>query len=353
MVRKLILVGLILLLAVSLTACGGGDQQSSENASDTTKEDVASFYKGKNITWIIPYKPGGGYDLYVRVIAPYFEKYTGATVVCKNEPGAGNLIGTNKLYKSKPDGLTIGISNGPGIVQAQLSKDPGVQYDTLKFDWLGRITAEPRLVVVGSHTPYQSLEDVLKSGKKLSYGAPGAGAQTFLEAALLAEALGHEMEIITGYETQADSQMAVIRKDIEATSGSYSSLYDQIKNGDLRPLALIADERDAALPDLPTVKELPGLNDKSMQLIDILISINEVGRAVAAPEGAPEERLKFLQDAFGKALADPELLEIAKKQELDINPLTGAELREIINSGLNMSEEEQQNMTSALDKYKQ
>ena len=116
--RKLILVGLIVLLAIFLAACGDGGQPSSENASETPKDDAASFYKGKNITWIIPYNPGGGYDAYTRVIAPYFEKYTGATVVCKNEPGAGSLIGTNKLYQSEPDGLTVGIINGPGVLQA-------------------------------------------------------------------------------------------------------------------------------------------------------------------------------------------------------------------------------------------
>ena len=350
--RKLILVGLIVLLAIFLAACGDGGQPSSENASETPKDDAASFYKGKNITWIIPYNPGGGYDAYTRVIAPYFEKYTGATVVCKNEPGAGSLIGTNKLYQSEPDGLTVGIINGPGVLQAQLSNDPGVKYDLRKFNWLGRICFEPRLVVVGSHTPYQSLEDTLKGNKKVRFGAPGAGSQTFMESIMVAEALGLDMEMITGYETQADAQMAIIRKELEATSGSYSSLFDQIKNGDLIPLAVIANERAAEVPDLPLVREIPGLGDEGMQLLEIPITINEVGRAVAAPEGVPEERLQFLRDAFSKALAEPELLEIAKNQELIIDPLTGAELKEIIDSGLNMSEQAKQNMVSALNKYK-
>lgn len=352
MTRKLILMGLVLFLAVSLAACGGGDQSSGTNAPETPEDDAASFYKGKNITWIIPYNPGGGYDAYTRVIAPYFEKYTGATVVCKNEPGAGSLIGTNKLYQSKPDGLTVGILNGPGVTQAQLSNDPGVQFDLQKFNWLGRICFEPRLVVVGSHTPYQSLEEMLNGNKKVRFGAPGTGSQTFMESIMAAEALGLDMEMITGYETQADAQMAIIRKELDATSGSYSSLYDQIKNGDLRPLAVIANERAAEVPDLPIVKEVPGVSDEGKQLLDIAIAINEVGRAVAAPEGVPEERLQFLRDAFSKALAEPELLDIAKQQELIISPLTGTELKEIIDSGLNMSEEARQKMTTALGKYK-
>jgi tripartite-type tricarboxylate transporter receptor subunit TctC len=109
----------------------------------------AEFYKGKVIDFIVPYKTGGGYDVWARAMAPFLGKVTGATFVIKNMPGAGSLVGTNRLYVSDPNGLTIGILNGPGIVQAQLTEVSGVKFDLLKFTWLGRQTSEQRVVCVG------------------------------------------------------------------------------------------------------------------------------------------------------------------------------------------------------------
>ena len=81
-------------------------------ASDAAAQSVAAFYKGKNLNFIVPYKPGGGYDTYSRIIAPYLEKYTGARVVVRNMPGAGGLLGVNETYKASPNGLTMTVTTG-------------------------------------------------------------------------------------------------------------------------------------------------------------------------------------------------------------------------------------------------
>src|SRR5882757_7959975 len=115
-------------------------------ATTATAQTGADFYKGKNVTYIVATAPGGGYDLYGRLTAEYLHKYLpGSTFVVKNVPGAGNLIGTNMLYASKPDGLTIGTFN-TGLIYAQMTGLKGVKFDLTKMSWIGKAAADPRVI---------------------------------------------------------------------------------------------------------------------------------------------------------------------------------------------------------------
>src|SRR5687767_5055833 len=92
----------------------------------------ADFYKGKTVTYIVATAPGGGYDLYGRLITEYMQRHLpGSTFIVKNVPGAGNLVGTNLLYASKPDGLTIGTFN-TGLIYAQMIGREGIRFDLTK-----------------------------------------------------------------------------------------------------------------------------------------------------------------------------------------------------------------------------
>ena len=88
-------------------------------------EDAASFYKGKKIKFIVPYKPGGGYDDYARLLAPVLEKYTGANIEILNKGGAGGMTGANEIFRSPSDGLTIGIINGSAMITNELAEIKG------------------------------------------------------------------------------------------------------------------------------------------------------------------------------------------------------------------------------------
>ncbi|MBX2838355.1 MAG: hypothetical protein KTR35_15975 [Gammaproteobacteria bacterium] len=96
--------------------------------STAIAQSAADFYKDKSIKWIVPYKPGGGYDEYSRLLAPYMEKYSGARVDITNMPGAGGMKGANEIFKSPADGLTIGIINGSAMVTNELAEIKGADY---------------------------------------------------------------------------------------------------------------------------------------------------------------------------------------------------------------------------------
>src|SRR5918911_3404875 len=108
----------------------------------------ADFYKGKTVTYIVATAPGGGYDLYGRLIAEYMQKYLpGSTFVVKNVPGAGHVIGANAIYASRPDGLTIGTFN-TGLIYNQLIKNTSAKFDLEKMSWIGKAANEARVMAI-------------------------------------------------------------------------------------------------------------------------------------------------------------------------------------------------------------
>src|ERR671915_589562 len=123
----------------------------------------ADFYKGKTVTYIVSTAPGGGYDLYGRLIAEYMQKYLpGSTFVVKNVPGAGHLVGTNTIYAARPDGLTIGTFN-TGLIYNQLINAEGVKFDLSKMSWIGKVSSEPRVIVTATQSKIKNFPDLMKS----------------------------------------------------------------------------------------------------------------------------------------------------------------------------------------------
>src|SRR6185436_363731 len=115
-------------------------------ASSAAAQNGAEFYKGKTVTYIVSTAPGGGFDLYGRLVSDYMQKYLpGSTFVVKNVPGAGHLIGANTIYASRADGLTIGTFT-TGLLYNQIVKLDGVQFDLEKMSWIGKASSDPRVM---------------------------------------------------------------------------------------------------------------------------------------------------------------------------------------------------------------
>src|SRR5690606_27297925 len=164
------------------------------------KAGPAAFYDRASIKWIIPYSPGGGYDEYARLLAPYLEKYTGARVDILNLAGAGGMRGVNELYKSAPDGLTIGMINGSALVTNEIAGIKGASYDLSRFEYIGRIVADRRVLVVSTDSGYESLEDLRKAPGKVKIGATGLGGSTYVDAVICNQAFEMDLQVIHGFD---------------------------------------------------------------------------------------------------------------------------------------------------------
>lgn len=149
----------------------------------------ADFFKGKTVTYIVSTTPGGGYDLYGRLIAEYMQKYLpGSTFVVKNVPGAGHIVGANTIYASKPDGLTIGTFV-TGLIYNQLIQAEGVKFDLTKMSWVGKAASEPRVFAITTQTPVKTFDEFRNYKGTLNFATSGIGSASYVEITSLTNIL--------------------------------------------------------------------------------------------------------------------------------------------------------------------
>jgi len=297
-------------------------------ASPALAQSGADFYKGKTVTYIVATAPGGGYDLYGRLIAEYMQKYLpGSTFVAKNVPGAGHLIGANTIYASKPDGLTIGTFN-TGLIYNQLIGAEGVKFDLTKMSWIGKAASEPRVFVIGQQSPIKSFADLQAQKQPVNFATSGIGSANYVEINSLTNILKLPIKILTGYNGN-DDQLAMRRGEVSGGMGSRSSFEQFVKNGYGRFIAQIGGKEK----DVPQLKTL--VNDPAAkEVIALIQSQGDIARLTAGPPGIPKDRLDALRSAYKKALEDKELQAKAEKLERPVDPAYGDEVLEMINAAL-------------------
>jgi len=302
---------------------------------EAVKPDL-EFFKGKTVTFIVATKPGGGYDAYARLVAPYLEKnLPGSTVIVKNVPGAGHIIGANEVYAAKPDGLTIGTFN-TALIYSQIVGVEGIKFDLTKYTWIAKMSSDNRALLVGAKTPYKSVEDLTKATKPVLLSSAGIASASHTDALILQEAFGWNIKMVPGY-MGAEAEMAILRGEVDGTVGTLGSLKKFVDAGDGRFLLQIGRKRNPAFPDVPLAIEI--VKPEKKALVDLITAMAELGRLVAAPPNVPPARAQALIEAFRKSLTDPEFLEKAKKADMLIDPAYGKDVADMVERALNQPPE--------------
>lgn len=294
---------------------------------------AANFYKGKTLTYIVATSPGGGYDTYARLIAKYMKKYLGVErILVRNIPGAGHIVGTNTLWHSPPDGLTIGTFN-TGLIDAQILKRPGIEFDLRKFEWIGKASSDPRAVVVSKSSGITSVADI-RARKKVLFAGAGVGSSSYVDTKMIAAALDLPLKLVTGYRGN-QAEMAMLRGEVAGQVGSLSSLEPYIKNNGGKVIMAMGAPKGSGYPSGRALAKTK--NGKA--LMSLIAASSVLGRLTAAPPGTKPDRVKELRDAYAKALADPGLLAEAKKIGIPIDPARGEEVAKMVKDALNQSPE--------------
>lgn len=287
-------------------------------------------YPSKPIKWIVPYSPGGGYDVYSRAVAKYMPKHLPRKVpiVINNSPGAGGTVGVTKVYNSKPDGYTVGIMNSVGVAAASVLKDLGVKVASLKFDateltYIGVITQNIYTMMVAKNSRYQSLQEI-KDAAEVKFPNTGVGSTAWSHTVLTADAMGIKAKHISGYPGMTQGRLSVLSGDTDASLDTVSSNWTQIKSGELVPLFYVKDVKKyfPEAPDRPTAAEL-GFAD--------LERFCGFWRHVIAPPGVPENIAKILEAALWNTINDPEFVAWSKKARRPlILPSKAQEAKDIV-----------------------
>ena len=282
----------------------------------------AATFPNKNIQFVIPYAPGGGFDVYVRVIAPVMEKYlpNKVNIVPINIAAGAGSRGVAQLYRAKPDGYTIGILNIPGMFILQQQQGAGA-YDLSKFSWVGAMGEGERYVIsVGSKSPLKTYNDLkaLSAKRPVKLSVTGPEGTAYAATMIGAQLLGLKTQLITGYKGSADYVVAAIRGDSDAVIAAIPTASRFVRGGSIRVLATF--ETHSSFPNVPDATMLgqPELDNISVE------------RVVAAPPGLPPEVQNTLSVALAKALADPVVVKWAKENDLIMRSRTPQDTAQLV-----------------------
>lgn len=291
-------------------------------------DPVEDFYKGKRLRMVIGYTTGGGYDVYARVLARFMGKHIPGqpNVVPQNMPGAGSLLATNWLYNGAPRDGTIIAAINRGIPFEPLTGGQGVQFDPLKFGWIGSLGKEVNVTIAWHTAKAKTAKDLFTHG--LIAGGTGSGADSAIYPALMNNLLGAKIKLIAGYPGGNDVNLALERGEVEGRpSPSWSSLRaarpEWVTGKKIIPLWQLSLSKHPDLPDVPLAIDF-AKTPEDRQIMEFFFSRQEMSRPyLTAPEVAPE-RLAALRVAFMATTRDPEFIDASRVQDLELDPIDGA-----------------------------
>ena len=306
--------------AIAAVACIAASPTSAQPAPDLT---------GKTVSMIIGFGPGGGYDLWGRVVARNIGRHLPGkpNVVPQNMPGAGSFVAANNIYNvARKDGTVLGIIARDAAL-GPLSGADGIKFDPLKFTWLGTPTKETNVCIAYKTAKVQSFADLLKTELVVGDTGPGTGTRTY--PLVLNAVLGTRFKIVGGFHSSQDVFLAMERGEVDGMCESLDSVTgkrpDWLKMKTVTVLFQAGAEPNPKLPGVPFAPDL-ATTEEQKQTINYLYAGQGIGRPFVAPPGMPPERAKMLQDAFWATMKDPEFVADAAKNNLEAEPEDGAHL---------------------------
>jgi len=298
-------------------------------ATPTAAQD---FYRGKTITILAGFSPGGGFDINARVLARNFGRHIpgNPTVVVQNMTGAGSLTAVHYLDLSAPkDGTVLDIFNFGNIGDSRLHPDK-IKVDFRKFNWIGSISQDLTVCYVWHTFGVKTIAD-LKAKPRVHMGLTGMGSSSDTNQRILKSVFGVRIQQVAGYPGSAEQRIAIERGELDGDCGAWSSIPLEWIEG--RKIVPVIRSSPSIAPDMPpdvpySVDIAPSERDR--QVLRMLLAPTQVGRPFIASQAVPAERVGILRDAFNATMQDPLFVAEAQKLRLPISPKTGEEALKVV-----------------------
>jgi len=304
-------------------------------AMPASAQTVEEFYKNNPLRIIIGYSPGGGYDVYARLLARHISEHIPGNpeIITENLPGAGSVTLANQIANVLPsDGTVIGAVSRAIPVEPLLEINP-TQYDARELNWIGSMTDEASVCVASAKSGIESWEQVVNGEKEIILGGTGAASDNEVFPRMQAELFGAKIRIISGYPGSSEVTLAMEQGEIDGMCGSWSSFAstraDMLESGAIKVLVVLSTQPVPGLEKYPLVTEFAKTDDQK-QVLNLILSRLVLARPYVAAPGVPEDRLAALRKAFMDAAKDPDLVAEAKKLELELNPVDGDTAEKLI-----------------------
>lgn len=292
-----------------------------------------NYLKGKTLTIVVGYSPGGGYDRYTRTLGAHIKNHLPGkpTVVVQNMPGASSIRAANFIYSKAPrDGTVIGVISSSATFSPLLGKKAS-KFKPDGFTWIGNMDQSTGTCSVWHTWGIKSFRDLLK--RDVVFGASGPNGFDSEYARAVNKLLGTRIRVIHGYNGSSSVMLAVQRKEVMGycgfTLGSLKSVWHQdFTSGHLIPLIQFA-KKAPELKGVPHVVDLAGAKDNK-DVFKLIFYRDVMGRPVAAPPKLPADRTKVLRAAFMATVKDPAFLEEAKRRHMQLSPRPGKDVEAFV-----------------------
>jgi tripartite-type tricarboxylate transporter receptor subunit TctC len=302
-------------------------------ASGARADDVEQFYKGKTIRVIGGHSVGGGYDLYARLLARHWSKHIPGhpSIVVQTMTGAGGLRLTNFIYTVAPkDGTVIGTFSR-SIPTIPLLTPPAT-FDARKFTWLGSISSDTSLCLTGGRSQVKTWQDMLTRPSIM--GGQAVGADSDIYARLYKNVLGAQIRLVSGYPGTTEVTLAMERGEVDGICGlSWGTVkvsHPQWRaNKTVHFLLQAGLKANPDLPDVPFAMDVVKDAEKK-QILYLHFAPQAMGRPFMAPPDIPADRKAALIKAFDETMQDQDFLADAAKQRMDIDPMTGSQIDQLL-----------------------
>jgi tripartite-type tricarboxylate transporter receptor subunit TctC len=297
--------------------------------------EVADFYAGHPLTFVIGATAGGGYDLLVRFLADRLAARLPGhpRTIIENMPGAGGLTVANYLFKEAPeDGSVIG-SLPNNVAFEPLFGTAQARFDAGEFGWIGSSNPETAFLVVRREVPVYSIADAQR--RTITVGASGAASAPTFFARLLNETLRTKLKIIAGYPGSSETFLAIERGELDGYGSAFTSdlanmRRDLVRAGTIRPIVQYGARPDPDYPKVPFALDAIG-NPADKALMQAGCALLAMGRPFAAPPNVPPARLAALRIAFDATVRDPAVAQQASRLGLEIDRAqTGDEIEKLV-----------------------
>jgi tripartite-type tricarboxylate transporter receptor subunit TctC len=305
-------------------------------------KDVADFYRGKQLKIYIRAAPGGNYDIYSRLLGRYIARYLPGlpAVLPLNMPGGGGLVALNYVANIAPqDGTVLTMITPSFPLDQALGLDGNLKVDLHRLGWIGNMSDSSLFLFTAKSSPTRTLADARR--RETVMAATGNGSIMTQLVALCNNTLGTRFKVVYGYPSGPDMSLAMERGEVEgrSTSDPQALLGPGATATDLLMrynfIIQVGMHKLPGYESVPLLGELARSKDER-RIFDFVSQAVTIARPVVTTPNVAPERIAALRRAFAAALADPGFLDEARRQELQIAPLSGGKLQAVVDGMLDM-----------------
>lgn len=301
-------------------------------AAPAQAQGVADFYKGKSMTIVVGFSPGGGYDVYARLLARHIGRHIPGTpdVIVQNAPGAGSLTAVRQLDATlAKDGRYMTAFN-PALLLESLVNPEKTKFNFANLSWIGSMYPDVRVCYFWHTTGIKSWNDLV-ARKEVNIGATGHGTGAYVNAAILKNLFNLPVRIILGFPGGQEQLIAIERGELDADCGSWSSVpQDWLRDGKVTPLVTFSAGKVEGMPESVRYLGEFAKTQEQKDVLSFLTAGGELGRPYVMAQAVPAERVAAVRRAFDASMKDPALLAEAAKINAPIIPTPGERAKEII-----------------------